>query len=289
MGYRMLSSEFEVPKQWYAVNTKQLSGTTIVIGPPDSGKSTLVQWLVKHLSQTYPTVGWLDGDIGQTTLGVPTTMNLALLERAKDQMLRPLATIFVGSTSPRGHMDVLLDGLHRLQKLALVTSASAMVVDTTGMIDAHSGGSLLKKKKIELLQPSTIIALQRQQELEHIITPLQTEQRYNIYLFNPAEAVIRKSPEKRALRRRIRFQRYFQYAIQHQIQHDALPVFGQTRPATMLLMAFMDKMGFALALGVVLSISSESMEIMTPLSDLSQVAGLRFGDLRLDPRTGNEI
>ena len=285
----MIPSEFKVPNQWHAINTEQLSGTTIVIGPPDSGKSTLVQWLVKRLSQTYPVVGWLDGDIGQTTLGVPTTMNLALLEGTKDQVLRLLATIFVGSTSPRGHMDALLDGLHRLQKLALVTSTAAMVVDTTGMIDEHSGGNILKKKKIELLQPRTIIALQRQQELEHIITPLQTEQRCNVYVVNPCEAVVRKSPEKRTQRRRIRFHRYFQSAIQHPIQHDALPVFGQTRPAKMSLMAFQDKMGFALALGVVLSISAESMEILTPLPDLSNVAGLRFGALRLDPLTGNEI
>jgi len=285
----MIPSEIEVPNQWYAIKTEQLSGTTIVIGPPDSGKSTLVQWLVKRLSQTYPLVGWLDGDIGQTTLGVPTTINLALFEGIKDQLLRLPATIFVGSTSPRDHLDTLLDGLHRLQKLALATNASTMVVDTTGMIDEHSGGNLLKKKKIELLQPSTIIALQRQQELEHIITPLRTEQRCNIYVFNPCEAVVRKSPEKRTHRRRIRFHRYFQSAIQHQIQHDALPVCGQTLPTKMALMAFQDKMGFALALGVVLSMAAESMEIMTPLSDLSNVAGLRFGALRLDPLTGNEI
>lgn len=54
-------------------------------------------------------------------------------------------------------------------------------------------------------------------------------------------------------------------------------------------MAFLGKMGFALALGVVLSVSAESMEIMTPLSNLSDVAGLRVGALQLDPLTGNEI
>jgi len=57
----------------------------------------------------------------------------------------------------------------------------------------------------------------------------------------------------------------------------------------MSLMAFLGKMGFALALGVVLSVSAESMEIMTPLSNLSDVAGLRVGALQLDPLTGNEI
>lgn len=285
----MLSSEFEVPSQWSAINTAQLSATTIVIGSPDSGKSTLVRWLVKRLSQTHSIVGWLDGDIGQTTLGIPTTMNLALVEGTQDQLPRLLATIFVGSTSPRGHQAALLGGIQHLQKLAVVAGASAMVVDTTGMVDAHSGGHILKLKKIERLQPRTIIALQREQELEPIITPLQTEPRCNIYVFNPAEAVVRKSPEKRALRRRIRFQRYFQSAVQHQVQPDALPVCSQTRPAQMALMAFLDKMGFALALGVVLSITAESMAIMTPLADLSNVAGLRFGALKLDPRTGTEI
>lgn len=285
----MIPSELVVPDQWQQLNAAQLTGITLVIGPSDSGKSTLVQWLVQRLRQEYPIIGWLDADIGQTTLSVPTTMSLALLQGAQDQMPRLLATIFVGSTSPRGHLGSLLDGLHRLQKLALATKASGLVVDTTGMIDAHSGGDILKTKKIELLQPATIIAIQRVQELEHIITPLKSKKSFNIHVFDPVEAVVRKSPEKRAHRRRTQFQRYFRSAIQHRIQHDALPFYGQTPPAAMSLMAFQDKMGFALALGVVLSVSSESMEISTPLSDLSNVAGLRFGAVRLDPLTGSEM
>lgn len=280
-----------IPNQnrWHEIDIGQLTGTIIVIGSTDSGKSTLVQWLCKRLCQTHPCVGWLDGDIGQTTLGVPTTMNLAIVDGGKDQLPRLLATFFVGSTSPRGHTGRLLDGLNSLQKLALATNAAAVVVDTTGMIDENSGGDILKKKKIELLEPSTIIAIQREQELEHIIVPLKMEQRFNIYAFNPADAVVRRSHEKRARRRRIRFHRYFQYAMQHQIRRDDLPVYGQARSEKMSLMAFQDKMGFALALGVVLSISSESMKILTPLQDLSNVASLFFGALRLNPHTGEEI
>lgn len=284
----MIPFDSEVPNQWNEINTEQLTGTIIVIGPPDSGKSTMVHWLFKRLCQVHPCVGWLDGDIGQTTLGVPTTINLALFERSKDQLPHLVATIFVGSTSPRSHMSFLLDGLQRLQKLALAANITALVVDTTGMIDEHASGDVLKKKKIELLQPSTIIALQREQELEHIVTPLKTDQRFNIYVFNASEVIVRRSPEKRTRRRRIRFHRYFQSTIQHQIKHDALPVSGP-RPVKNSLMAFQDKMGFALALGVVLSISSETMEILTPLSDLSNVASLRFGALRIDPLTGEEI
>ena len=284
----MIPSDFEVPNQWNDINTEQLTGTIIVIGPTDSGKSTMAHWLFKRLCQVHTCVGWLDGDVGQSTLGVPTTINLALFEKAKDQNPRLTATIFVGSTSPRDHISPLLDGLQRLQKLALAANITALVVDTTGMIDKHAGGDVLKRKKIDSLHPSTIIALQHEQELEHIVTSLKTTQRFNIHLFNASELIVRSSPEKRALRRRIRFRRYFQSTIQHQIKHDALPASGPP-PLKSSLMAFQDKMGFALALGVVLSISSETLEILTPLSDLSNVASLRFGSLRIDPLTGQEI
>ncbi|MBW2407369.1 MAG: hypothetical protein JRF17_08385 [Deltaproteobacteria bacterium] len=284
----MIPSDFEVPNQWNEINTDQLTDTIIVIGHPDSGKSTMVQWLFNRLCQVHPSVGWLDGDIGQTTLGVPTTINLALFDRAKDPYPYLAATIFVGSTSPRGHMSPLLDGLHRLQKLALAANTEALIVDTTGMIGEHAGGDILKKNKIELLRPSTIIALQREQTLEHIVTPLKTDLSVNIHVFNSSESVVRKSPEERARRRRIRFHRYFKSISQHQIQQDALPVFGP-QPVKNSLMAFQDKMGFALALGVVLSISPEAMEILTPLSDLSNVASLCFGAIRVDPFTGEEL
>jgi polynucleotide 5'-hydroxyl-kinase GRC3/NOL9 len=284
----MIPSDFKVPNQWNEIHTEQLSGTIIVIGPPDSGKSTMVHWLFKRLCQVHPCVGWLDGDIGQTALGVPTTINLALFDRTKDQTPQLAATIFVGSTSPRNHMNPLLDGLQRLQKLALAANTAALVVDTTGMIHEHAGGNILKRKKIGLLQPSTIIGLQRDQELEQIVTPLKMDQRFNLHIFNASEFIVRKSTEKRYRRRRIRFHRYFQSTMKHQIKHDALPVFGPG-PVKNSLMAFQDKMGFALALGVILSISSEAMEILTPLSDLSNVASLCFGALRINPLTGEEI
>ena len=284
----MLPSDLEVPNQWNEIKAKQLTGTIMVIGPPDSGKSTMVQWLFKHLCNVHPCVGWLDGDIGQTTLGVPTTINLALFEREKSRLPHLIATVFIGSTSPRVQMGHFLYGLQYLQKLALAANIAALVVDTTGMIDKYSGGDILKKKKIELLQPSTIIALRRETELEPIIAPLKIKQHTDIYVFDASKDIIRRSPEKRTRRRRTRFYRYFQSAIQHQIKRDALPIFG-LRPVKYSLMAFQDKMGFALALGVVLSISSEIMEIWTPLPDLLNVASLRIGALRIDPFTGKEI
>jgi polynucleotide 5'-kinase involved in rRNA processing len=42
-------------------------------------------------------------------------------------------------------------------------------VDTTGLVDPSQGGKALKQWKIELRAPTTVIGLQRRQELEPIL------------------------------------------------------------------------------------------------------------------------
>jgi polynucleotide 5'-kinase involved in rRNA processing len=54
-------------------------------------------------------------------------------------------------------------------------------------------------------------------------------------------------------------------------------------------MAFQDGEGFCLALGLLVGLTADIMEILTPLSDLSKVKSLRFGSMRVDPVTGVEI
>ena len=65
-----------------------------MLGATDSGKSTLVGWLARRLAKEGQAVGWLDGDLGQTTLGVPGSMTLALLD-APETLPRPDRSFFV--------------------------------------------------------------------------------------------------------------------------------------------------------------------------------------------------
>jgi hypothetical protein len=44
-----------------------------------------------------------------------------------------------------------------------------------------------------------------------------------------------------------------------------------------------------LALGVVQTIIPIGVEVLTPLGDLTQVASLRIGSLRIDPASGKEL
>jgi polynucleotide 5'-hydroxyl-kinase GRC3/NOL9 len=156
----MTDDRIFIPTAWETLEPERLTGTILVIGASDRGKSTLVRWLVEKLLRRQPKVGWLDGDIGQSTLGVPSTMNLAVLQQFDRNPPQSQGAFFVGATSPRGHMLPTLVGVELLKELALKKGAAAVVIDTTGLVAEDAGGGALKQWKIELLRPGTVLALQ---------------------------------------------------------------------------------------------------------------------------------
>ena len=282
--------EIHVPPEWQRLHPQRMSGTVVVIGQSDSGKTTLVRWLVEELCRYHERVAWLDGDIGQSTLGVPTTMNLALLTAPPGETPpAPDVSFFVGATSPRGHMLPAVVGAFRLQERARQWGAQVIVVDTTGLVAQNQGGGALKLWKIALLRPRLVIALQRYGELAHILTPLLREPAMRVIVLPVAAQVNRKAVEHRIERRRQRFQAYFARAVEREVPFTRLPVYDLERAAPQRLLAFQDRDGFVLGLGVITEMTPQVMRVRTPLEELSRVASLRIGSVRLDPETGREL
>jgi polynucleotide 5'-hydroxyl-kinase GRC3/NOL9 len=279
----------QVPAEWRELDVEDLSGTIMVIGDSNSGKSTFTRWLVAYLCRFHDRVGWLDGDMGQTTLGVPTTLNLAVVTNWDGPLPRPDGAFFVGSTSPKRHMLPTLVGVQLLREQALAQGATAVVVDTTGLVAPEAGGGALKEWKIAMLRPTTIIALQRERELEHILAPLRRETHMALHSFHVVDAVRSRSPEGRAKRRRTLFFDYFSEALLERIRIRDLPVYGLERVCPQRLVSFQDREGLSIALGVIRSVSAGVLEIFTPPRQKNEVASLRVGDLRLDPDSGEEL
>ena len=121
----------QIPQQWQALNKEDFCGTVLVVGGSDTGKSTLVRWLVQRLGRDQR-VAWLDADPGQSTLGLPTTLNLAIADTTQNPEPRLSCSFFVGATSPKGHMLPLLSGLQRLREKCHAAGAATLIVDTTG-------------------------------------------------------------------------------------------------------------------------------------------------------------
>ncbi|MFO8084520.1 MAG: Clp1/GlmU family protein [Desulfobacterales bacterium] len=68
-----------MPDVWRKLPFRQMRGTIMVLGETDTGKSTFCRWLVDRLAERCLTA-WLDCDIGQSSLGAPSTMNLGIAE-----------------------------------------------------------------------------------------------------------------------------------------------------------------------------------------------------------------
>jgi polynucleotide 5'-hydroxyl-kinase GRC3/NOL9 len=284
----MSDSGITVPTEWGSVPLGEMQGTVLVIGPPDSGKSTFSCWLAAELCLYHTRVGWIDADMGQSTLGLPSTMNLVLLAGSAGPIPAPSATFFIGDTSPRGHMLPVLVGNFLLRERATASGATAAVVDTTGLVAKERGGGELKTWKIELLRPSWIVAFRKEAEMAHLLGPLARDSRFRLVVLPVPNAVRPRTQEQRANRRQEAFAQYFRETRSRKIRIGRLPIHGTDLLCPRRLIAFQDRDGFARALGIVLSAVGGEMLVRTPLADFSEVCALRAGSLRIDPETGEE-
>ena len=287
-------ADLSIPPAWRRLDLASLQGTLVILGDTDSGKTTFARYLFLELCQLGRQVAYLDGDVGQSTLGLPTTMTAALSGKGATPTFPPVgpqAVFFVGAVSPRGHMLPVVVGAHKLQTWARSRGTEVILMDTSGMIDPAVGGGALKQWKIELLQPTTLFALARGAELEHILWPLRRRKDLRLRELAVAREVRWKSREKRIAHREEKFRRYFADAGLLSVPLSRLPVVGLGGTTRGRLLAFQDEAGFVVDLGVVerLDPAQRTLSVRTPLSSLAGVGSLRMGDLRLDPASGQQI
>jgi polynucleotide 5'-hydroxyl-kinase GRC3/NOL9 len=280
-------ADIVIPTAWERLSEEGLEGTVMIIGASDTGKSTLARYLYQALCRQGRRAAYLDADLGQSTLGVPTTLNLALQSQTHEEAFPPQGvrlTYFVGATTPRGHMLPTVIGAHRLQQRALTLGAEAIVVDTTGLVDPADGGKALKQWKIELLAPSVAIGLQRRGELEPILWPLRRDGRVRCVEMPVSPMVVARSREARIARRRELLSGYFEGAEPRQVAVNRMAVYDLERLAVGGLLAFQDGEGFSLGLGVVEEVDRPggTALVKTPLTSLEGVSSLRLGATRWD-------
>jgi polynucleotide 5'-hydroxyl-kinase GRC3/NOL9 len=280
--------EIDVHPSWENLTFSSLRGVTLVIGAPDTGKSTFARYLYRRLGEHHERVGFIDGDMGQATLGPPTTMTLAL-SRPNDDAFPPAGPrhrVFVGDVTPKGHMLPTLVGAHRLVQKAREENATAIVFDTTGLVDPAQGGGALKRAKIDLLRPTAVVGIQRGKELEHLLAPLRLSGRTCVIDLPASRAAYHRPPAARQEHRAAHFRRYFADAQPLKIDWQCLAIFPRPAFTSHRLVALEDKAGFVLALGIVTASdpTCETIMLHTPLASSEQVNAICLGDLALDPQ-----
>ncbi len=283
----MVQAEVEAPSFWQNILVERLRGTLMVIGDADVGKSTLARYLYRRLAEAGRRVAFLDGDPGQSVLGPPSTVTVAL-GRASQTRFPPdelLWRRFVGSVSLSRHMLPLIAHIARLTQKAYQNGAEAIVYDTSGLIDPTWGGWTLKQAKIDLLRPYAVFAIQHQAEMEPWLTSLRRSHRTCLIDLPAHPAACRRDVPTRQAHRMAQFARYFAAAAPLTVNHRQWAVLPPAPLSLHRLVALEDAAGFVLSLGIVLSLSPNQMTLLTPCTTLERVDVLHPGDILIDPQT----
>jgi polynucleotide 5'-hydroxyl-kinase GRC3/NOL9 len=280
----------EVPPRWEGLDLDRFRDVILVIGAPDTGKTTLARYLYSELVARGRQAAFLDGDPGQSSLGTPTTMTIALGGQG-EAIFPPQGARwqrFVGSITPAGHMLPLIVGAHRLAEQARQAGADVIIYDTSGLVDPGQGGAALKLAKTELLRPPVVVAIQRRSELEAIVLPLRRSATTRLIELPPARAVRPRERAERQAHRRAMYRDCFQAAEPLSLRLGDFSIL----PASQCfvhhrLLALQDKAGFVLGLGIALQnhVQDGRWTVLTPLDSLDQVDTLWLGDVAVNPGT----
>jgi polynucleotide 5'-hydroxyl-kinase GRC3/NOL9 len=285
--------EGEIPGDWMglveAIHRKK--GSALILGASDTGKSTLAHLLVVQLCQRGNVVALVDGDIGQSVLGPPTTIGLALFDSAVQHLEngQAMASYFVGSTSPRGHLLEILVGIKRIADRATQLEPEIIIIDTTGFVTGETAWEL-KFQKVDLLKPTHLIALQRKREIEGLLRPHQFRPDMAIHRLKTPEKVRMKSPEQRRSNRSRKFAAYFREVKLYKKSLDGIKVVSPFRVRYRgkglngVLIGLNDEANFNLGLGILenMDLHRGTISFVAPELDSSGIRLIRIGSIEVD-------
>jgi polynucleotide 5'-hydroxyl-kinase GRC3/NOL9 len=297
----MDTSNIQGPQEWYELieTLYEGKGMAILLGATDTGKSTLAQFLIFHLCKRGLKVALIDADIGQSFLGPPTTIGFAVFKSDPnwELVLSPPQIFFVGSTTPEGSFPIHLKGTKRMADKAHSSGANIIIVDTTGFI-LGEGGKELKRRKIDLLSPRFIIALQKSNEIEPLLELYQENPHYKIIRLSLSPQVKPRTMEERRSHRTNKFQEYFKHSIIQElsiekvhIEGEVLDPNGDILPLDWalkingLLIGLKDSHDETLALGVIRNYFEEKkmLRVSAPLKDIQGVETIQLSSQKIIP------
>ncbi|MBI3329416.1 MAG: hypothetical protein HYZ81_22270 [Nitrospinae bacterium] len=208
-----------------ALERASTAQTIFLLGATDTGKTTFLAWLANALHDRGRGVAIVDADVGQSSVGPPTTIGFGLvthpLRAARE--LAPRGLYFVGSMSPRSHLLPLIVGTKRMVDRGHALGVDHVLVDTTGLIGGDVGRAL-KQHKISLVSPDLILCLQRAGECESILRAYRHCHRPQVVRLEASSACRRRGVEERRLYRENRLRRYFASARPLTLQVDELNI-----------------------------------------------------------------
>jgi len=264
---------------------KKENKTIMVLGDSDTGKTTLIEELLRLLVRRYG-VGVVDVDIGQSHIGPPTTIAWGLV---KEKFINWESILvedmyFVGTISPYGNLLPTLTGARFIYDLAK-EKTDKVIIDTTGMIRGGAG-KILKICMTEIIRPEILLALEREKELEHILISFKKMNFPEIFKIPVSDFVNLKSWVERRDYRERKFKDYFKETkvLTLSLDEVGLRCANLKENKESFLVSLRSKEGKDLGLGIVEKVREDKKEIsiFTPLKETENIGCIIFGNLRIN-------
>jgi polynucleotide 5'-hydroxyl-kinase GRC3/NOL9 len=289
--FRCVNGAVIIPPAWEEIRALLASretGVVYVLGQTDTGKSTLCRFLVGKLAGPEP-AAYLDADTGQSTVGPPATVGLVFCSGKPARLTRTFLR-FVGSTSPQGHMIQHLVSTARLLDIARERGVGPVIIDSPGWVEGPVAAEF-QTRMIDLLHPDMVVAIQEGRELEGILANFRKRAGMTIRSVAPSPQAQVRSRAWRARYRQERFRTYFSGHILIEIPlsgrgfHGRIPDSFRDEDWKNLLIALCDPDMLVISLAIVekLDLVEGILAIRSPPVELSRVASVQVGSIRLEP------
>ena len=269
------------------------ANTVALIGALDTGKSMLARRMLSEAHAAGRRCALIDADVGQKTVGPPTTVTLRMIREAADlepdRLCVPDVMHFAGSTSPHGHLLPIVAGAGRLVTQAREMGAEFVVLDTSGLVSGVQG-QLLKYHKFELVRPDLVVGLKRGEELAPVLGIVQRFFSSEVVVLDVHPDIVPMSVDERAARRETAMKTYFSEPLQRwrvkpTVFMPTLPPLFDLSQLERLLVGLSDGDGAYLGLGYLEQADDEGvLRLVSPVAAAPKA--LRLGSVRLDENLG---
>ncbi|HVF12010.1 MAG TPA: Clp1/GlmU family protein [Actinomycetota bacterium] len=263
-------------------------GTIVLLGGIDTGKTSFGLSVAEAARAQGIAVGYVDADVGQSTIGPPTCVGLKLCHGMDKVDAESVAVAdelaFVGSTSPEGHLLPQVASTARLVDHARAAGCELIIVDTSALISGVYA-ELLKYYKMDLIRPSSVVGFQRGMELDPILGVVSRFFPVDLAVLKVETEVVERSAEERLSAREERLASYFQpplsrWRVKTTVFMPAIPPETDLAKLDGLVVGLEDGTGTCKGIGLLEYDKDE--DVLRMVSTLTEGAkGLRLGSIRI--------
>ncbi len=221
-----LINENSIANKWIEIKEEVLkdlkkekeSPIKIMVLGMSSGKTTLIKYLANNFIKEGLKGGYLDSDLGQQIIYVPTTINLGIIKDyiVSSEDINSDMTEFIGATFPKGDYKYIVSISSRKmidEFIAENNDVDFILIDTDGWIKTEAG-IIYKNFFIKTVDPDVLIvfhdeSIEELSEIEKIATSQNTNRK--IFLIKGEnEYFYEKDKEERRFLRQSQFSKKFE-------------------------------------------------------------------------------